>query len=117
MGCGSFFRAMPSPACGRTASSHNHRRTAHRASENVTVASPGHATAPVRFAAGNEWNRIATTVYSPNRHGAARRTVFLHRPHVVSNPRHDRLSWNVVSMFQRPQYAPTTASAESAGSV
>ncbi len=55
MGCGSFFRAMPSPACGKTASSHSHRRTAHRASENVTVALPGHDTAPIRFDSGSTW--------------------------------------------------------------
>jgi hypothetical protein len=48
-------------------------------------------------------NRIATTVYRPNRHGPARRTVFLHHPRVLSRPKQLRASWNVVSMFQRPQ--------------
>ena len=35
------------------------------------VAFPGHDTAPIHFDAGSEWNRIATTVYRPNTHGAA----------------------------------------------
>jgi hypothetical protein len=100
MGSGSFSSAVPSPACGRTASCHNHRRTAHIASENVTAAFPGHDTAPPRFASGRAWNRTATTVYSPSRHGPARRTVLLHRPRVVSNPSAERASSNVVSMCQ-----------------
>ena len=41
-GPGSFCRVVLSPACGKTASAHSHRRTAHRASENVTVTLPGH---------------------------------------------------------------------------
>jgi len=79
------------------------RRTAHIASENVTVALPGQATAPTRFASGRASNRTATTVYSPSRHGPARRTVLLDRPRVVSSPRADRASWKVVSMLHRPQ--------------
>ena len=102
-GAGSFWRAAASPARGKTASSHSRRRTAHRASENVTVAFPGHATAPARFAAGRAWNRIATTEYDPSRHGLARGTVFLHHPRAVSRPKHERASGNVASMFQRPQ--------------
>ena len=40
----------PSPACGKTPSAHSHRRTADRASENVTAALPGprHRPGPLR---------------------------------------------------------------------
>ncbi len=81
------------------------------ASENVTVAFPGQDTAPARFSPGSRWYRTATTEYRPNRHGAARTTVRRDRPRVVSTPTHDRHSWDVISIDQRPPYVPTTASA------
>lgn len=71
-GAGSLLRAVPSPACGRSASSQSHRRTAHSASEKVWTVFPGHSTAPVRVDAGSAWNRSAPTVYNPSRHGPAR---------------------------------------------
>src|SRR5205823_9875489 len=61
-GSGSFSSPVCAPACGKMASAHSHRRTAPSASENVTVALPGHDTPPHRFAAGSEWNSTATTV-------------------------------------------------------
>ena len=62
-------------ACGKTPSTQTRRRTAVRASENVTVSFPGHITRPARLPSGSRWYRTATTEYSPNRHGAARSTV------------------------------------------
>src|SRR5439155_256790 len=48
-GSGSFSSPVCAPACGKMASAHSHRRTAPSASENVTVALPGHDTPPHRF--------------------------------------------------------------------
>lgn len=44
-------------------------------SENVTPALPGQVIRRDRFDSGSRWYRAATTVYSPNRHRAAHRTV------------------------------------------
>ena len=58
------------------------------ASANVTSCFPGQSTTrtPAYFAGSAAYNS-ATTVYSPNRHGSARRTVLRHQPRVVSRPR------------------------------
>src|SRR5579883_929802 len=87
IGSGIFSRAVSCPACGKMALSHNHRRTAHNASENVVVVFPGHTTPPTRSGCGNNWNNTATTLYKPSRHGPARNTVLLHQPHVLSKPK------------------------------
>ena len=42
------------PTCGKTPSVHSQRRTAHSASEELTVALPRHCTAAVTVAAGEE---------------------------------------------------------------
>src|SRR5262249_17063434 len=116
-GWGSFSRAEAPSACRKTTSDHSHRRTAVKASENVTVAFPGQLTPPRRFAAGNAAYSSVTTVYRPNRHGAARSTVPRHQPRVVSGPRWARISWNVVPMFHRPVYSVMISGGFSAGSV
>ncbi len=99
---GSSSGAVSSPAGGKMASPQGHRRTAHTASENVTVAFPGHDTAPVPCAPGGAWNGIATTAYNPGRHGPARRTVFGHHPRAVPGPRAERASGNVAPIVRRP---------------
>ena len=99
-GGGSFSRAMPPSDCGKTPSDHSQRRTAARASEKVTPPLPGHATDPWRWPGGSAAYSSATTVYRPNRHGAARSTVFGHQPRVVCSPRWQRSSWKVVSFDQ-----------------
>ena len=76
----------------KSPSAQTHRRTAVRASENVTVSFPAHATDPTRFASGSASYKAATTAYSPSMHGAARVTVLAERPRVVSRPVHERHS-------------------------
>src|SRR5262245_18376148 len=100
-GDGSFSRPPSHPACGKTHSLHSQRLTELSASEKLTAAFPGQRIAPVRFASGRAWYNTVITVYRPNRQGAARSTVWRHHPRVVSNPRQERISWKVVSMFQR----------------
>lgn len=66
----------------------------HRVRErHPSLPRPPHCPGPLR--AGSAAKRTATTVYGPSRHGAARRTVPLHRPRVVSSPRAERVSSNV----------------------
>src|SRR5207302_1208084 len=80
------------------------------ASEKVTSSFPGYSTARTRaYRLGNWLYKHATTVYSPNRHGATRSTVFSFQPRVVSSPRYERISWKVVSSFQRPTYVSITS--------
>src|SRR5712691_5934247 len=82
------------------------------ASEKVVSCLPAHSTARTRaYLLGNWLYKHATTVYSPNRQGAARSTVFSFQPRVVSNPRCERISWKVVSTFQRPVYVSITHAA------
>jgi hypothetical protein len=58
------------------------------ASENVTSCFPAQSTARTKaYGLGNWLYKHATTVYAPNRQGAARSTVFSVQPRVVSNPR------------------------------
>jgi hypothetical protein len=92
--------AASPPACGKTQADHSQRRTTVNASENVTVVLPGQDTDPNRCSAGRAANHNATTVYRPNRHGAARNTVDRRQPLVVSKPRWARASWKVVSICQ-----------------
>jgi hypothetical protein len=61
--------------------------------------------------------RSATTVHSPNRHGASRRTVLRHQPRVVSSPSSARISWKVGSRFLRAVSMVTIVTASSVGSV
>src|ERR1019366_2893582 len=94
----------------KTHSTHSQRLTAVMASENVTSFLPGHSTARSRaYFLGNWLYNPATTVYSPNRHGAARSTVFSFQPRVVSNPRYERISWKVVSRFHLAVYVSITS--------
>src|SRR5271157_694390 len=89
----------------KTHSSHSQRLTAVMASEKVTPFLPSHCTARTRaYCLGNWLYKHATTVYNPHRHGAARSTVFSFQPRVVSRPTYERISWKVVSSFQRPTY-------------
>jgi hypothetical protein len=61
----------------KTHSSHGQRLTAVMASEKVTSRLPGQSTARARaYRFGNWLYKQATKVYSPNRPGAARSTVF-----------------------------------------
>lgn len=99
-GSGSFSSPDCPPARGKAQSDHSHSRTEASASEKVTTALPGHSTPTDRFDSGKAWYSNATTAYSPKRHGAARSTVRRHQPLVVSSPRWQRSSWNVVSMVQ-----------------
>jgi hypothetical protein len=86
----------------KTHSSHSQRLTAVMASEKVTSSFRAQSTARTRaYLLGSWLYKHATTVYSPNRHGAARSTVFSFQPLVVSSPRYARISWKVVSSFQR----------------
>src|SRR3954452_4269214 len=88
------------------------------ASEKVTSVFPAHSTARTHaYRLGNWLYKHATTVYSPNRHGAARSTVFSFHPRVLSRPRYERISWKVVSSFQRPTYVSITSRALIATSV
>ena len=74
-------------------STHNQRRTAVIASENVTSRLPGQSTTRTcAYRAGNSAYNNTTTVYMPNRHGATRSTVFRLQPRVVSTPRYSRSS-------------------------
>src|SRR3954462_817488 len=96
----------------KTHSSHSQRLTAVMASEKVTSCLPGQFTARTwAYRRGNWLYKQATTVYSPNRHGAARSTVLSFHPRVVSSPRYDRTSWKVVSSFHRPAYVSSTCCA------
>src|SRR6516164_4825266 len=96
----------------KTHSTHNQRRTAVIASEKVTSSFPGQNTVRCcRYFLGNWVYSNATTVYKPNKHGTARSTVSSVQPRVVSKPRYARISWKVVSRFQRPVYVSITAAA------
>lgn len=81
--------APSNSACGKSPSTQIQRWSAVRASENVTVSFPAHATDPTRFPPGSAWYRTVTVAYNPSRHGAARVTVLAERPRVVSRPVHD----------------------------
>jgi hypothetical protein len=54
----------------------------------VTPTFPGQSTPPHCFSGGRAWYGHATTVYSPNRHGAARGTVCAHQPGVGFNAKY-----------------------------
>src|SRR5436190_8431412 len=92
-GRGSFSRGSRYPGIAKTHSTHSQRLTAAMASENVTSCFPAQSTARTpAYRLGNWLYKHATTVYAPNRHGAARSTVFSVQPLVVSNPRYERIS-------------------------
>src|SRR5262249_49521612 len=99
----SFSKASRWPGIAKTHCCHSQRLTAVMASEKVMSCLPGQSTTRTWvYRRGNWLYRAATTVYNPNRHGAARSTVFSFQPRVVSKPRYERISWKVVSSFQRP---------------
>src|SRR5689334_15524075 len=106
IGVGSFSTVAPPLTCGKTPSDHSHCRSVVTASEKVTAVFPGHQITLRRLASGNVAYSRATTEYKPNKQGAARNTVARHQPRVVSNPKWQRSSWKVVSIFQRPVYKP-----------
>src|SRR5688572_6322669 len=82
------------------------------ASEKVTHTLPGQSTAlTCAYCSGSRLYEHATSVYSPNRHGATRSTVFSFQPLVVSSPMYERISWNVVSTFHRLVYVSITSCA------
>jgi hypothetical protein len=96
-----FFKRLPVAGDCKNHSRHSQRRTAVRASENVTSCLPSHSIARSRaYRRGKRLYTQATTLYNPNRHGATRSTVFSFQPRVVSNPGYERISWKVVSMNQ-----------------
>src|SRR4029077_21226382 len=69
---------------------------------------PTHSTPGLSlYFCGHSRYRHTTTLYNPNRHGAARKTVSFFLPRVVSNPTYERISSNVVSTFQRRVYVST----------
>src|SRR5260221_6296439 len=81
----SFAKTGRYPGMEKTHSSHSQRLTAVMVSENVTSVFPSHWTARTRaYRLGNWLYKHATSVYRPNRHGAARSTVFSFQPRVVS---------------------------------
>src|SRR5579884_1518494 len=83
-----FEKAVLCPGIAKTHSTHNQRRTAVRASENVTSCLPGQRISPCLRKRTGIWTyNTATTVYRPNRQGASRSTVFSVQPRVLSKPR------------------------------
>src|SRR5437588_5962631 len=87
-GRGSFSKGCRQPGIAKTHSTHSQRLTAVMASENVTSCFPSHSTARSRaYRLGSWLYKHTTTLYSPNRHGAIRSTVFSFQPRVVSSPR------------------------------
>ena len=88
------------------------------ASEKVAAAEGPCPTArSARQRAGSSAYHTAITAYSPNRQGAVRNTVRSVQPRVSSTFRYERISSNVVSMFQRAVYCSTTWDGVRAASV